>query len=245
VNPTWQSDCGTVSLYLADCLDVLPHLSGVDSVVTDPPWNLIYFSVSDEKQRAVMRAGTGPLGNRDDWQIYTEWLDSIRQRCEVLCYGQAWFVSTKSIPHVAYMFADYQPFASVKNFSQMTPKRLPNCWDIAFIRHKVGEYLGGGRNWFLSDTAGMGPERTDHPTQRTLDVVEYVSGMFDWGRILDPFMGSGTTGVAAVRLGRRFIGIEIEPKYFEIAKRRIIEALNSQPLFKDQDKERTRQETFA
>ena len=53
----------------------------------------------------------------------------------------------------------------------------------------------------------------------------------DCNTILDPFMGSGTTGVAAVQLGRKFIGIEIEPKYFDIACRRILEATRQKDLF--------------
>jgi DNA modification methylase len=70
----------------------------------------------------------------------------------------------------------------------------------------------------------------DHPSQKPLplmlDIVRRTSGT-----ILDPFMGSGTTGVAAVRLGRRFIGIEIEPRYFDIACRRIEEATRQPDLF--------------
>lgn len=62
-----------------------------------------------------------------------------------------------------------------------------------------------------------------HPTQKPIQVIEKI--LYDYSEkihtILDPFMGSGTTGVACKELGRRFIGIEIEPKYFEIAKRRI------------------------
>jgi hypothetical protein len=74
-----------------------------------------------------------------------------------------------------------------------------------------------------------------HPTTKPIPLMLRLLAIMPTGTVCDPFMGSGTTGVAAVRLGRRFIGIEIEPKYFEIAKRRIIEALNSQPLFKDQE----------
>ena len=63
--------------------------------------------------------------------------------------------------------------------------------------------------------------------------------------ILDPFMGSGTTGVAAVKLGRKFIGIEIEPKYFDIACRRISEALKQGDLFIDMPAQRTKDQQLA
>ncbi len=73
-------------------------------------------------------------------------------------------------------------------------------------------------------------ECVDHPTQKPLKLITDLVERFD-GIILDPFMGSGTTGVAAVKLGRKFIGIEIEPKYFDIACRRIQAALDAPDMF--------------
>lgn len=88
-------------------------------------------------------------------------------------------------------------------------------------------------------------ECVDHPTQKplslTYELVERVSAVRQI--ILDPFMGSGTTGVAAVKMGRRFIGVEIEPKYFDIACRRISEALRQPDMFIEQPK--PVQETLA
>lgn len=69
-----------------------------------------------------------------------------------------------------------------------------------------------------------------HPTQKPLEVMEFVCRRAPSGTILDPFMGSGTTGVACVKLGRKFIGIEIERKYFDIACARIEKAY-AQPDF--------------
>ena len=79
----------------------------------------------------------------------------------------------------------------------------------------------------------MPPRDRDHPNEKPIEVVEQLvvthSNASDL--ILDPFMGSGTTGVACARLGRRFIGIEIEPRYFDIACRRIEEAYRQPRLF--------------
>ena len=191
-----------ITIYHGDCRDILPHLEPVDLVLTDPPWNMDYFK-DDNKS----------------WEEYCEWLKYIKNISESKSYGQIWFLSTKSIPHISHLFKDYQCFASVKNFSQMTPKKLPNCWDIAFIR--ADKYLGNGRNWFLSNTAGMLGERTDHPTPRALDVTSYIISLYEYQTILDPFMGSGTTLRACKDLGRRGIGIEIEEKYCEIAVKRL------------------------
>ncbi len=203
IHDEWTTEDGSVRLLLGDCLEILPQIGKVDACVTDPPWNCGYFGESDSVE----------------WVEYKEKLKCWKYSCETAALGQVWFLSTKSIQHVSDLFEGYKPFAAVKNFSQMTPLSLPNCWDIAFV--KSTEYLGNGRNWFLCNTAGMIQDRTGHPTPRTVDVMEYVLEMHGWSLVLDPFMGSGTTGVACIRLNRRFVGIEREPKYFEIAKKRI------------------------
>ena len=204
---------GRATLYLGDCQELLPEVGPADAIVTDPPWNCGFFGPNDDAP----------------WPVYAEWLHNVVRLSESLAEGQVWFLSTKSIPHVSHIFDGYKPFASVKNFSQMTPKSIPNCWDIAFIRST--KYRGNGRNWFLCNTAGMLQERTEHPTPRTLDVMKYVLEMHDWPTVIDPFLGSGTTGVAAVQMGRDFIGIEREERYFEIACRRIEQAQRQGDMF--------------
>jgi site-specific DNA-methyltransferase (adenine-specific) len=81
--------------------------------------------------------------------------------------------------------------------------------------------------------AATNAERCGHPTQKPLRVMEWSLGFIRGKTILDPFMGSGTTGVACIQLGRKFIGIEIEPKYFDIACRRIEEATKQGDLIRD------------
>jgi site-specific DNA-methyltransferase (adenine-specific) len=204
------------TLHLGDCLDFMRGMDtgGVDAVITDPPWNMSFF--------------------RDDsktWKEYSEWLDVVKKECERVSRLGVWiFQSTKAVSFTAHLFDGYMPFAAVKNFSQMTPSSLPNCWDIAFYKVNGG-YLGNGRNWYLCNTAGMLNDRTEHPTPRTLDVMTYIIQMFSWRTIFDPFMGSGTTGVACMQLGRRFIGCEIDAGYFAIAQNRISEAAAQPALF--------------
>lgn len=198
-----------VELHLGDCLEVMRSMpdKSVDAVITDPPWNMGYFE--DDKK---------------SWKDYSDWLKVVTCECERISGGNVWmFQSTKAIPFVSSLFEGWEVFASVKNFSQMTPKRVPNAWDIAYFKYSGG-YKGNGRNWFLANTAGMLKERTGHPTPRSLDVMTYIVNMFDWQTVIDPFMGSGTTGVACVQTGRNFIGIEIDPTYFAIAEKRIAEA---------------------
>ena len=189
-----------VTIYHGDCKMILPEITA-DAVVTDPPWNMGFFNDDNKK-----------------WSEYETWLKEVLFMCEKFA-GQVWFLSTKSIPFVSHLFKDYIPFASIKNFSQMTPKKLPNCWDIAFV--KSSGYLGNGRNWYLCNTAGMLKDRTGHPTPRTIDVMLYLISLHSWKIIVDPFAGSGTTLRAAKDLNRKAIGIEIEEKYCEIAANRM------------------------
>jgi DNA modification methylase len=77
------------------------------------------------------------------------------------------------------------------------------------------------------------PDGAEHPTEKPVELMRWSILLLNEARssVLDPFMGSGTTGVAAVRLGKRFVGIEIEPKYFDTACRRIEAALRQPDLF--------------
>ena len=85
---------------------------------------------------------------------------------------------------------------------------------------------------FTLNRASIARDGAVHPTQKPVELMTWcLSFIPSADTILDPFMGSGTTGVAAVKLGRKFIGIEIEPKYFDIACRRISEALKQPDLF--------------
>ena len=76
----------------------------------------------------------------------------------------------------------------------------------------------------------------EHPTEKPLSLMVELVSKCPQGTILDPFMGSGTTGVACANLGRKFIGIEIEPKYFDIALRRISETLKQPDMFIEKPK---------
>ena len=84
----------------------------------------------------------------------------------------------------------------------------------------------------------------EHPTEKPVGLMEWCLGFVE-GTILDPFMGSGTTGVACVNLGRKFIGIELEPKYFDIACKRIEKAYADQALFDVIEKSREQQPELA
>ena len=207
---------GDCTLYLGDCLEVMPTLGKVDAVVTDPPWNMAFFQDDDKP-----------------WPEYADWLaDLNRQYLEIAPNAAVVFLSSKAIPFVSHVFQGWQPFAACKNFSQMSASKdtIPNAFDIGFARIK-GCFTGSGRNWFVCNTAGMLKDRTGHPTPRTLDAMTSVLDWLDAKTILDPFMGSGTTLVACAKLGRKGIGIELDPDYFEIACKRVRDAYAQPDLF--------------
>lgn len=226
MEPTWQTADGRIRLFLSDCLEVLPHFSWVDAVVTDPPYGISLKNHAPGKERRDM-----------DWAIAGD--ESPAVGVAALSVIESW-----GVPCFA--------FASPK-------KPWPGEWR-QFLVWEKGEHVSGGGdpftcwkpNWELLQVARNRPlnGRRDgavlrfqankddyqfHPTPKPLELMEYVVGKTgnQGDVLLDPFMGSGTTGVACIRLGRRFIGIEKEPKYFDIAKRRIQEALGMEVKRKD------------
>ncbi len=81
------------------------------------------------------------------------------------------------------------------------------------------------------------PDKRQHPNEKPVGLMRWVLDRLkvpSGATVLDPYMGSGTTGVACVQTGRRFIGVEIDAGYFAIAQRRIEEAQNAEPLFADE-----------
>lgn len=214
---------GNAELYLGDCLEILPTLDKVDAVITDPP-----YGVKRDKGFEGF-GGFGGLGKPiarvrhedDDW-------DSERPSKEVfdLMIAKSGF---------AFIFGG-------NFFADMLPQGTHwVVWDKLNTMPTFGDCELA---WTNSDRKSVkkitveyngliGKERDrQHPTQKPVILLEKVLEAYPKPQtILDPFMGSGTTGVACMNLGRKFIGIEIEPKYFDIACERIAQAQKQQRLF--------------
>jgi DNA modification methylase len=198
----------TIDLRLGDCLEILPTLAAgsVDAVVTDPPYGIadIWKGGFSEKHgwgRAGLQA---PIRNGWDVkptdEVFTE---IIRVGKNAVIWGgnyfelppsRGWLVWNK--PERGFTLSE----AELAWTSKDQPIRVYDC-------HR-------------SDIDRV------HPTQKPLSLMKWCLELFSnpGDTILDPFMGSGTTGVACVQTGRNFIGIEIDPGYFEIAKKRIEQA---------------------
>lgn len=195
---------GECTLYLGDCLEILPTLGKVDAVVMDPPYGL-----GDR-----MQGGT--------WGAASKYADM-----------RAWDGKTPDLTSILALPGEFVVWGG-----NYFPLPLSRCWLSWSKINAVPTMAAIELAWTNLDRpskewrGGVGVHDSGHPTQKPLSLMEWCLGFVpDAGTILDPFMGSGTTGVACVNLGRKFIGIEIEPKYFDIACRRIEEAYKQPRLF--------------
>ena len=230
----WISDCGTVRLVCGNCFDVLPSLgfNSVDVVISDPPYG--------KKTHEGARTGSGEGGG----EILVDFDCLPDEVFEPLCIdlvktARRWVVMTCEWRHAVKLeesgvLVRLGVWVKPNPTPQFTGDRPGTGWEAVAICHRKGRkrWNGGGHCavWNCNKISG------EHPTQKPLPLIEkWVSLFSEHGEtILDPFVGSGTTGVACARLGRKFIGIEREPKYFEIAKRRIREELERFPLLEKQ-----------
>ena len=214
---------GDCTLYLGDCLEILPTLEKVDAVITDPP-----YGIKRDKGFEGFEGFGGfgaPIARKrfedDEW-------DQERPPKEV--FDMILAKSEFAFIFGGNFFADLLPQGThwVVWDKLNTMPTFGDCelaWtnsDRKSVKKIVVEYNG---------LIGKEKER-NHPTQKPVLLLEKVLDMYQKPQtILDPFMGSGTTGVACVNLGRKFIGIEIEPKYFQIACERIKAAQAQGRLF--------------
>lgn len=199
---------GTATLYRGDCMEVLPTLGWFDAVITDPPYGL-----AEKLQGGTW--GKSFEGAYKDWDAVapSDLVDMVLNLAEkAIIWGG--------------------------NYFALLPSR---CWLVWIKRDAVRTMAGCELAWTNFDAnakfidwtiAATNSERVAHPTQKPLAVMRWcIEQAGNPESILDPFMGSGTTGVAAIQLGRTFTGIEREAKYFDIACKRIEQAYAQGQLF--------------
>ena len=201
---------GGCRLINADCREVLPALGKVDAVVTDPPYGINAGRMSLGKWRTSRM-------EKLDWDQQTVPILPLIDGMNVPCI--VWGGNYFGLPP-ARCFLVWNKGAGFKG------RDFAEC-ELAWTN------IDANARELTRDPLARGDYRDkQHPTQKPVEIMEWCLGFVpDADTVLDPFMGSGTTGVACARLGRRFIGIEIEPKYFDIACRRIEEAYRQPRLF--------------
>lgn len=236
---------GDATLYCGDCMDVLPTLPKVDAVITDPP----YEDEAHTKGRRLL--GKQESGKRTveygalDFSMMS---DELRMKSSLLaaelCSG--WMLSFCQAEAVS-LWREAHEAAGAKYKRAMVWLKPDGAPQFTGDRPGMGyesivaswcgsgrsKWNGGGRHGVFSHPHRESSSPKQHMTQKPSTLMRELVALFtDHGNtILDPFMGSGTTGVAAIQMGRKFIGIERDPRYFDIACERISRAQAQGMLF--------------
>jgi DNA modification methylase len=215
---------GNATLYHGDCLEILPRLPRVDAVVTDPPYGMNWNTDSTRFTGGQRDIGRGD--GRDDWGL-------IHQDAKPFD-PSPWLVFPKVVLWGANHYAQRLPVGTtlvwVKKDDHLFGTFLSDA-EIGWQKGGYGVYLHR-KNFPPPCRIAEGGGETTHPTQKPISLMQWcINRVAPAEIILDPFMGSGITGVACMNLGRKFIGIEIERKYFDIACERIDQAQRQGRMF--------------
>lgn len=206
-----KREIGNAVLYLGDCLDILPTLPRFDLILTDPPYGL---GIDGQKEDLTNR---NPKHNRKGYE-FMRWDGEPPSRYafemmfhkskEQIIWGGNYFVDRLREGTKGWLFWD-------KGQRDLTM----SDGEFAFTS------LRSPSRAITINRAELARDGAEHPTQKPLRLMTWCLGLVPEAvTVCDPFMGSGTTGVACVQAGRPFVGIEREESYFEIACRRIEDA---------------------
>jgi len=211
VKPYYEED--GITIYHADCREVLPSLELSDAVITDPPFGIDWARASWA----------------DDSEGYPELMRWLVLECNRLVLN-GWCFVFQAMPNAPrfheWFSGKWRIYAACKNFAQIRPTGIWHSWDpVVFWEN--GESCRNiecvNRDYFVGNVAGVFLQEREHPCHKPQDTMEHIVSIASVKEslVIDPFMGSGTTLRAAKDLGRRAIGIEIEERYCEIAAKRL------------------------
>lgn len=205
------------TLYNADCLDVLPTLAGVDAVITDPPYGMAWDATGIRPGKNGNKGRIQPLRPR----IVGD--DAPFDPSPWLCY-----------PRVVLWGCNHFAASLPAGTTLVWIKRNDAAFGSFLSDAELAWMKGGHGVYCRRDTSLKGETRQRyHVSQKPVGLMAWCmdkAKVPQGAIVLDPFMGSGTTGVACLQTGRRFIGIEIDPGYFDVAVRRIEVAAAQQRL---------------
>ena len=249
-------DVNDVTLIQGDCLEILRSLpdASIDAMIADPPYSSGGFTRSDrtaDPASKYVQTGAEIIrgsfsGDNRDGRSWCYWMALWLSECARIVKPSGYaltFCDWRQLPLASdALQAGGFVWRGVVVWDKGEGARAPHT---GYFRHQ-SEYVVWGTLGVsvAADWGGPWPGYIAHPvlqsdkhhmTGKPTGVMEkLVQCVRPGGTALDPFMGSGTTGVACVRTGRRFIGIEIDPGYFAIAQRRIAEAQLQPRLFDEQ-----------
>ena len=238
-------EIGAATLYLGDCLELLPEIKGVHAVITDPP----YSSGAHESAKRGKRLAMTPesVTPRDVIQ------GDVMGTFGFMWFLRAWFrrfIDTLHPGGHLACFIDWRMYPLMSAMSDAAGLRANNLvvWDKGYAglgsgfraQHELVMLASlGPPEWYSYQFGNviedMRITQGAHPHEKPARLCEALVATCTpiGGTVLDTFMGSGSTGVACVSAGRKFIGMEVERKYFDIACERITQAHNARRLFEE------------
>jgi site-specific DNA-methyltransferase (adenine-specific) len=236
-----------VTCILGDCLEVLPAFDPVDHFITDPPYE--HRMQALHAAFKLRRTDGGPQRQTLDFQSVQDIRDPFLDQVKRLNRG--WLLAFCNVEGVGEwrtaILAHELKFKTtcIWNKPDATPKLNGQgpalsyeCITTTWCGKGHANWNGGGKRGVFTHLTNSAERTGEHPTEKPVPLMRELVGLFsNPGQIVcDPFMGSGTTGVAAVRMGRSFVGVEKNPVYFDLACRRIEAALASPDMFIDPPK---------
>lgn len=212
---------GNATLYLGDCREIVPEIQRVDAMVTDPPYGVDFKGKTTKHRRATREYGGGYMNG--DTDIGPKAIADILPKCD----------RAVVFPGSRLMFDYPKPY----EFGSVYCPSGAGLGRWGFTTQHPMLFYGKGLPHTRQGPSGFESFDTvddcGHPCPKPVSWMKWAINKCSLlGHvILDPFMGSGTTGIAALQMGRKFIGIEICPQYFDIACKRIEDALRQGDLF--------------
>lgn len=235
---------GDATLYLGDCREILPSIVSADHVMSDPPYEarMQALHAAFKLRRTDGGSQRKALDFDDITDLRAPFLDAVKR------INKGWLLAFCNVEGVGEWQAAIlerglkfkttciwnKPDATPKLNGQ-GPALSYECFTTTWCGKGHARWNGGGRRGVFTHPTNNAERSGLHPTEKPASLMREIVSLFsDPGElILDPFMGSGTTGVACAQLGRKFIGCEINPLYFEVARRRIAEVYSQPRLFSD------------
>lgn len=235
IRDEWRSPDGSVRLILGDCLDVLPTLSGIDAIVTDPPYGIQLKTENEARGRGIRQRTRST--ERWNWQAKDH--PPVRGDDKPFDPRPLLTIGRNHVLWGANNYASRLPdspcwLAWDRKCGKAAESDLGDCelaavLSVSWKAVRIFRHMWAG--YQRDSEVGEG---SLHPTQKPIALMEWCLGFVAGETVADPYMGSGTTGVACVRKGRRFVGIECERPYWEIAVCRVRAELDRFPLFEPQ-----------
>ena len=213
-----KQEIGNATIILGDCAEILPQLGNFDAVVTDPPYGIGEARKNNASRGKLAIAKDYGVSDWDDQPISKESVDLLRNISKwQIIFGGNYF---ELPPAKCWLIWDKENGASDFADAEL-------AWTNLNKAVRLKRYMWNGMLRANKEPRG------DHPTQKPIGIMEWVISHLpsDVETIIDPYMGSGTTGVACMNLEKTFVGIERERKYFDIACKRIEDAQRQERLF--------------